>query len=47
MKEEEKGEDTKGLILIDDINGFNKLSCITIIWTVIYRCLSGTRFVLN
>ena len=31
MKEEEAGEETDGLTLFDARNGFNELSCLTIL----------------
>ena len=47
MKEEEEGENTKGITLIDFINGFNKLSRLAMIWTVMYLWPPGARFSFN
>ena len=40
-------EDTKGLTLIETINGFNELSCLKILWTVRHLWQSGVRLALN
>ena len=47
VNKEEAGEETKGLTLIDAINGFNEISRLTMLWTVRHRWPSGVRFTLN
>ena len=47
IKEEEVGEYTEGLTLIDAINGLNELSRLAIMWTVRRRWPPGARFTLK
>ena len=37
VKEEETGEETEGLTLIDNRKGFSKVSCLAMLWTVRHR----------
>ena len=46
-KEEEAGEDIKGITLIDSRNGFNEVSRLTMLWMVSHRWPSGAIFSLN
>ena len=47
MKEEEAGEETEGLTLIDAINGFSKISCLIMLCTVRHCCTLSERFALH
>ena len=47
VKEEEVVEETEGITLVDDRNGFNKLSLLAMLWTVRHRLFSGEIFALN
>ena len=47
VKEEETGEETESLTLIDARNCFNGLSRIVMLWAARHRWQSGARFALN
>ena len=47
VKEEEVGEETESLTLIDARNVFNDLSCLAMLWTVRHYWPSGSIFALN
>ena len=47
VNEEESGEETEGLALIDTRKGFNKLYCLAMLWTVRQKWLLGERFAPN
>ena len=47
VKEEEEVEETDGVTLIDTINVFNELSCLTVLWKARHHWPSGARFALN
>ena len=47
MKEEEAGEETESLTLIDAINGFNELSFLVILWMVRHCWPSRSIFALD
>ena len=39
--------ETSGTTLVDSRNGFNKLRCLEMLWTVKHRWPAGARFVSN
>ena len=47
VKEEEAGEETESLTLIDTRNGFNTISRLAMIWTVRHHWPLGSIFALN
>ena len=47
VNEEDAGEGTKGITLIDASHGFNEISRLTMLWTVRHHWPLVARFVLN